>query len=203
VPAVTGPYVLSLVASVAAAHALTESTARLSLRDGHFELSADVDLMLLADLDATAVATASTSDLVAAHARLRQALESQTALVVDGVKIPLRLTAFPEPTQLQVVAAALSAEGRSHGGMVRIVFDSETLAPAASAVALSLSPALGPVVVSLVQPTTRYAPPGQPAVFALRPAPTRSTAALVALAMGVGLLATLAQRRVWSTKVAA
>jgi hypothetical protein len=194
---------VSLIAAVAGAHSLTESTARLTLRDGHFELSADVDLLLLAEIDATAMATASPSALGSEHARLRQVLESQTALVVDGLRIPLRLATFLEPMQLQVVAAALSAEGRSHGGLVRIVFDSAMLAPTASTVTLTLPPALGPVLVSLVQPTTRYAPPGQSAAFVLRPAPAQSNAALVALAMGVGLLVTLTQRRVWSTKVAA
>ncbi len=178
-------WVLLLLASTASAHVLTESTAVVTLRDGHLEVSADFDVFLLAGFEPTEAATAPEAALVAMHAQLRQLVETQTVLNVDGARQALRLREFLSPTDLRVVAATLSGSGRSHGVLVRLKLEPAGLFPAASAVSLALPNSLGPTVISLVQPRTQYAAPGQAAVFSVRPPTETLPASALSVSGGV------------------
>lgn len=160
--------VMGLVAQAAWGHALSEATARLSHRDGQFELSLDADLFLLVPAAPTAVATASGTELASTASGLRAALESGTHLQVDGQAAPLRVRDFPSNEELRAVAAVLSASGREHGERIRVRMETPLPAPGASAVGVSFPPALGPVAVSFVEPASAYVLPGAGASFRVR-----------------------------------
>jgi phosphatidylethanolamine-binding protein (PEBP) family uncharacterized protein len=158
------------------AHELSTATARITLRDGHLEVLADVDLFLLADRGPTEVATASEPDLAALLARIRDVVVHQTRLVVDGSDLALALRGLPSAAELRAIAAALSASHRDHGELVRLRLEARAARPVPQSIALSLPPGFGPVIVSLVQPTTRYVAAGAPAWFDV-PALARSSPA--------------------------
>lgn len=153
------------VSAPSMAHPLEEGTARVTLRDDHLEVAADWDLFLLVDGAPTAVATCSDEALATTYARLRREIEEGTTLRVDGSLVPLTLTGFISPPELRAMAATLSASGQDHGERVRMRLEARRAVPNARAVTLSAPAALGPVVVSFVQPATRYAWPGRPASF--------------------------------------
>lgn len=188
---------VALLSTAAWAHTLTESTARVTLRDGHVDVLADVDLFLLVGTDPTSLAVATEAELGALLAQLRQTLEDQTRLSVDGAPVTLVLHGLPSASQLRVVAAVLSASGHQHGELVRVSFDAAAATPGAQRVSLSMPPALGPTLVSFIQPVARYTPPGAAASFKVeRAEPSPATrhpwrtgtlilgAALLALALG-------------------
>lgn len=199
------------------AHPLEEGTARVTLRDDHLDVVIDWDVFLLLDASPTAVATSTDAALATTHARLRHEIEEGTSLRVDGASVALTLTGFLTPEDLRAMAATLSAAGQSHGERARMRLEARRAVPGARVVTLSAPPALGPVVVSFVQPATRYAWPGRPASFdvmsprstpspapaaptASTPAPPRAThsaglAALTALVAATALGTTLRARR--------
>lgn len=152
-------------AGSAQAHALDVGTARVTLRDAHVEVIAEWDLFLLVEGTPTTVATASESDLVTLHAKLEHAIEAQTVLEVDARTTPMALTGFPGPNELRGIAAALSAEGKDHGALVRMRLEAPAAFPAATSVALRTPVALGPVLVSFVQPASSLVAPGGRASF--------------------------------------
>lgn len=147
-----------------AAHTLGTGSARLSLRDGHVELTADLDLFLLG-LDPTALATASPAELDAALARLEAALVDGTRLEADGAAVALVVRDLPRGDELRAVAAVLSASGRDHGELVRLRFEAPAAVDRARTLAVRWPAALGPMVTTFVQPATRYAAAGAAARF--------------------------------------
>lgn len=177
--------------SAARAHALDLSTARVTLRDDHIEVLAEIDLMLLLEAGPTAVAISGEAELRGWLERARQVLEAKTQLTVDGTQVALTLGDLPTPPQVRALAATLSAAGRDHGELVRLRFAAPQAVPGARTLTLTLPAPLGPVLVSFVQPATRYAPPGMAVAFdVLRrtaeapraaPRPWLGAAALVAL----------------------
>ncbi len=197
---------LALVALSSEAHVLEESTARLTWRDGHLELGADVDLVLAARADATALATMSEGDLEAEREHLRTVFQQQTVVTVDGEPAPLTLREFPSATELRIVAATLSASGHQHGGLVRLSFESTRVFPRARLVALTLPAVLGATVISFVEPTSRYTPAGASAAFevhAVKAPPVERAAVLPSwvtvsacvLVMSVALVLAFASRK--------
>lgn len=154
-----------LVGASAAAHPLEEGTARVSLRDDHVEVLVDWDVFRLVDAAPTAVATSDDAALMETHARLRRRVESETTLHVDGAQVSLRATGFPTPEALRAMAATLSASGQDHGARARMRLEAQRAVPGARRVGLSAPRALGPVVISFVQPATWYAQPGERASF--------------------------------------
>lgn len=157
------------------AHPLEEGTARVTLRDDHLEVAADWDVFLLVDATPTALATCSDEALAATYARLRRAIEEGTTLRVDGARVPLTLTGFVSAPELRALAATLSAAGQDHGERARMRLEARRAVPGARVVTLAAPAALGPVVVSFVQPATRYALPGSAALFEVM-APRRAPA---------------------------
>ena len=156
-----------LAGGAATAHDLEEGTARITLRDDHVDVVAEWDLFLLADATPTALATASDEALVAARARLQRTIEDGTQLRVDGAPVALHLTGWPSAAELRGLAAALSAAGSSHGSRVRMRLEAAQAIPGAAHRTLAVPPLLGPVVVSFVQPATRYTRPGATADFSV------------------------------------
>ena len=127
----------------------------------------------------TALATASDAELATAYARLESVIETGTQLRANGALVALTLTAWPSAAELRAIAATLSAAGRDHGERVRLRLEARRAVAGATQFSLAVPPMLGPVVVSFVQPTTRYTRPGETAtyeVLAPRRAPERATA---------------------------
>jgi len=196
-----------LAGAAAWGHALSEATARLTHRDGHFELQLEGDLFVLVPGAPTEVATASAEGLSAAAAGLRAALESGVRLQVDGKDVPLRAVGLPPDEELRAVAALLSASGRDHGERIRVRMETAAPLPGAARVGLSFPPALGPVVTSFVEPVSAYVLPGAGASFPVRggrPAAGAATEgprqgmgmeALALGTVGTAVLAWLIQRR--------
>jgi len=181
--------------SVAGAHALDVGTARVTLRDAHVDVIAEWDLFLLVEGTPTSVATASETELATTHAKLKHAIEAQTVLEVDARTAALALTGFPGPNELRAVAAALSAEGNDHGALVRMRLEASRAFPSATTIALRTPLALGPVLVSFVQPASSLVAPGGVASFpVLSRADAKETTparASTSLAWGAGLVLAL------------
>jgi hypothetical protein len=179
-------------------HALSEATARLTHREGQFDLVLEGDLFLLVPAAPTAVATATGEALGEAAEGFRRALESGTHLEVDGVEVPLQARDLPGNDELRAVAALLSASGREHGERIRVRLETRAPVPGAARVAVSFPPALGPVVTSFVEPVSAYVLPGAGATFPVRAAaeasgPRPGTGeGLGAEALGLGVVGTAA-----------
>lgn len=156
---------LLVLAPAAAAHELSEGTARVTLRDGHLEVAADWDLYPLVDADPTALATGPEATVEGARARLVARIERETRLRVDGVAVELAVTAGPSVDELRALSAQVSASGERHGGRARFRLEARGAYERARQVTLSPPVALGPVLVSFVQPASRYTRPGETASF--------------------------------------
>lgn len=168
---------LLLAAASAHAHALDTPTARVTLRDDHVEVLAEVDLLQLLGVEATAIATADEAALVEHLARARRLLEAEAYLSLDGRRGDLVLRALPPPPELRALAATLSAAGREHGEPMRLRLEAPRRIEGVSRIGLALPAALGPVLVTFAQVATRHAAQGRPAEFpVLRPpgAPERA-----------------------------
>lgn len=165
---------LSLTGS-AVAHPLEEGTARITLRDGHVDVVAEWDLFALVAAPPTTVATCDETTLGSLHDGLRHRIETETALRVDGTAVPLSLTGAPDRAEFRALAAQLSAAGQEHGARVRLRLESARTVQGARRLSLRAPAALGPVVVSFVQPASRYLRPGSEADFEVlvRPPATR------------------------------
>ncbi len=162
----------------AAAHALDVSTARVTLRDEHVEVLADVDLVQLVirtvpdAKDATNLATCGEEALAGWVDQARRALEGATRLEVDGMPIPLVLRAFPAPPEVRMLAAQVSASASRGPGATHVHaptsplrFESARPVADARSVTVTLPSALGPVLYTFVQPSMSYGAPGAAASF--------------------------------------
>lgn len=189
----------------ASAHALGLPTARVSLRDGHIEVQLDLDLLPLLGGDPTVVATAAPPDLARRLQESRALLQRESRLLIDQTSAPLTLRAFPAADEVRAACASLSAAGHGDGARVLLRFESPASALTASAVSLALPAALGPAVITFVQPATQYVGPGAPARFAvLATPPAKDPAAerarwlligAVAAVLAVALNLTLSRRK--------
>ncbi len=189
----------TLGARAAVAHMTTEATARVSLRDGHFNVVADVDVLTLVRAEPTALATGDDDALARTLAAAGQTLVDGTRLVVDGAALPLAVQTLPALPELRATAAWLSSQGQDHGASLSFVLQATTVVTEPRAVALSLPLAVGPVIATFVQPETRYIRAGDAATFAvLRPSapdpPMTSLAGGAVLLGGVLLVATWRSR---------
>ncbi len=159
--------VMGLLVAQASAHALDVATARVTLRDAHVDVIAEWDLFLLVEGNPTAVATASETLLHETHAKVKRVVETQSVLRVDGEARRLEATGFPGPDEFRALAATLSAEGHDHGARVRLRLEAPEPVMSARALTLALPAALGPVVVTFVQPATNFAVPGASSSFSI------------------------------------
>ena len=137
-----------VAASTASAHTLDIATARLSLREGHLEIYAELDLLaLIPTIDRS---TLSDVDL----RRAAERLGATTRLTVDGREIAVSLGATPAVSQVR----QFTAEG--HGRLLPVRLEAATGTGELGRLDVAFPPEVGPVLVTLVQPRTRLAPPG-------------------------------------------
>ncbi|MFO0560383.1 MAG: hypothetical protein U0269_20370 [Polyangiales bacterium] len=169
---------LSLASASAAAHPSEEGTARITLRDEHIEVVVEWDLFLLVERSPTDVATSSADALAREHQALVRRIEAQTRLFVDETPVPLALRGAPGPDELRAIAAQLSADSLTHGARVRMRLEARGAHPSAHRVSFVAPSALGPVIVSFVQPASRYALAGTRSTFDVleRPQPVARAA---------------------------
>lgn len=183
------------------AHPLHLNTAQLTLRDAHLEVLLHVELMPLlarlapepASADPLVLAAGSESQLMEASDRVTKLLSTGVRLSVDGQPIPLELRSFPTPAELRALAGVSALNG--HGELTGIHLEATQLTPEAQAVALTLPEALGPVLISFVQPSSQYTTPGATARFPVLSAsapPSRSEQLRTWAGFGAGVLALLA-----------
>ncbi len=158
---------LSMSAGEASAHPLDVATARVSLRDGHIEVLAELDLFAALRIDPTSVATASDEALTAAHSGFVRLMESESSLEADGSRIALRARGVPSAAELRAMAATLSSRGETHGPLVRFFLDGATNSLEPRTVAFRPPAVLGPVIVSFVQPSSTLVRPGETARFSV------------------------------------
>ena len=164
----------------------------MTLRDEHIEVIAEVDLFLLVGAGPTAIATGPEAEVAGELERLRMTLETGTHLFVDGAPVPLELRGLLSPPELRAFAATLSAAQKDHGELVRLRFEAPQAVRGAKSVSLSLPPALGPIVVSFVQPATRYARPGESAMFDVLVRPSKPSGDWSRTGLAAALLLILA-----------
>lgn len=154
-----------LAFAAAEAHTLDAETARISLRDAHVSIDADLDLFRLVEADVTALATGADEPIAALRSSLRDTLEDGSALRVDGTEVRLNVRELPPIPEFRGAAAILSSQGESHGVRLRVRLDSPDAFPNARNIELELPQELGPVVVTFVQPATQWVVPGSKAKF--------------------------------------
>jgi hypothetical protein len=202
--------ILVATSSFAAAHTLLTNTAKITLRDGHLDIAADLDLFAIAASSPTELATATEQQMVEQVRQMQRVLESESSMWVDEVRVPLVLRGFPSASELRALAAELSAAGHDRGKLARVVFESSTAAHDATLVSLRLPRALGTTLVSFVQPLAVLARPATIASFAVYvprssgeaaraaawlPALGGALAALVILALAAGLVSQARRHR--------
>lgn len=181
----------------AKAHTLDLTTAKLSLRDEHVEVIVELDLLQLFDKTPTELAVLSDDALLSQLDHAKALLQKQTELRTRGARLPVAVTGFPSREDLRMMAATTAGNGSPHGPLVRIRLESAATLRDATELSIALPAALGPVVTTFVQPTTRFLSPGQTTSFAVltpqaaAPHPVRAAAPwmMTGLALvGLGLV---------------
>lgn len=188
------------------AHELPAATARVSLRDMALEISADIDpLPLLAHIHPVDLSSLNEEQLASLLARSNQVLENETRLFADGQRINMTLTIPIDPSELRNLLSFSPEARHTHAKRIPIRWEAKDPLPSAQHLSLTLPAALGPVLISFVQPQSRYTAPGNTATFSVLekpvntaspPAPTRGRwaegAVLLALvALGLNLAHTI------------
>jgi hypothetical protein len=112
------------------AHALDLTTARVTLRDNHVDLTVEIDSVQMvlryaavpAAKTSTTLATATEEELTEWVSAARKAASNDTRVQINGTAVELALRAFPTPSEVRFVAAQASAQGRRtipHVGLFR------------------------------------------------------------------------------------
>lgn len=173
------------------------NTARVSLRDKHIEVLLEADMLgFLARASTLDISHAKDSDLGVLYARAKEILEGETRLEADGTPLGLELRAFPTPEELRTLAQKQSTMPHAHGELVSLRLEAPQALGTVEELSIVFPQSLGPVLISFVQPTTRWTGPGAKAAFSVLEAPTASRAAnsntLGLAALGLALLALFA-----------
>jgi hypothetical protein len=104
-------------------------------------------------------------------ARARRAIPDGTTLTADGRRVALALTRFPTTAELTTAARtalmAQAIEGHAHGPRVEVLLEGR-LTGRPQTLTLTLPPAMGPAVVTWIEPTTQVLPVGSTARHRLR-----------------------------------
>lgn len=150
------------------AHALDLTTARVSLRDAHAEVIIELDLLQLFSKTPTELATLPDSELDAALQDVKKLIQTQTVLSCDSHGLPVVVTGFPGRDDLRAMAATTAGSDKQHGPLVRIRLESPATLRQAETIGIRLPSAVGPGVVTFVQPTTHFVSTGQSVSFAVR-----------------------------------
>lgn len=189
------------------AHSLDVTTARVSLRDGHVDVAAEVDLVTLLGGDLAGLAAAPDIELAERLAAARRAMDSST-LRIDGVVVPMVLRSFPSAAELRRAVGERSRTGADvHAAMWTMHLDAANAVAAPRTVSVSLPPIAGRVLYTFVEPQTSLASPGGDAAFVVnrvespahemeRGVSTRTWLAALAVALaGVALVVHFLPRR--------
>lgn len=162
-----------LVSSTRAeAHELPTATARVTLRDDHVSVTADMDVLAYVVQTSgagTAASLAGTDEAELAELvrRARSSLETEARLEADGERVDLEIRAFPSVVEIRAVAEWFVAAPHAHGELRPVQLEGKRSVPGARRIALSLPPAVGPVLVTFVQPRARWTTPGGTAAFSV------------------------------------
>lgn len=154
------------------AHSLDLTTARVSLRDAHVEVIVELELSLLFARSPTELAALPDAELAAQREQAKRRLESETRLHSDGQRLPVVVTGFPSHEALRAIVVAAASTGEPHGPLLRIRLESPATLPESRQIAIGLPAALGPVVATFLQPTTRFLPAGETSAFTVLAPPS-------------------------------
>lgn len=104
--------------------------------------------------------------------RVRQAITDGTTLTANGRRLALALTRFPTTAELTTAARtalmAQTIEGHAHGPRVEVLLEGR-LTGRPQTLTLALPPAMGPAVVTWIEPATQVLPAGATARHRLQP----------------------------------
>ncbi|MFO0762241.1 MAG: hypothetical protein U0359_37725 [Byssovorax sp.] len=173
---------LLAAAGPALGHALQEGTARVTLRDDHVTVDAQLDVVTFVARASGAasigeIALASEPDLVARVALARDAFTAEASIGADGERLPLTITQFPAPDEIRALAGWAAASPDAHAELRPVRLEAERALPGMRRVALTLPRAAGPVLVSFVQPAAQMTAPGATASFTVLAAPAEPPSA--------------------------
>lgn len=119
---------------------------------------------------------------------------NSTNVQVDEVRVPLEIRIFPSPEEMRAVAENPNATPHEHGQLMTVRWEATERFANPQKVSLTFPKEIGPVLITFVQPTTRWTQPGSAAVFPVlelpgqtKPEPT-SRNGLGAIAVVVALL---------------
>lgn len=153
---------------MAHAHTLSMNTARISLRDEHIELQAEIDPRVFAsrlDPQTSDFGKLDAAALQAWVTRANEILAKQTTLRVDGQPVDAELRLGIDSKLLDEQSRASAAPAHEH--LVPIRWEVREPFVAAKRIEVVFPAALGPVLVTFVQPATHWTAPGTTAGFSV------------------------------------
>jgi len=154
----------------AQAHTLEVATARVTLRDGQVAVAAHVDLLSVMQASRTAddvplgiLAVVDPDGFDAVARSAGEGLQRETTLHVDGQPVTTTGWSLPEPDALREEAQrrfmARAVDDPVHQELSAVAFEARVARPP-STVSVALPAAVGPVLVSFVQPVRQLADAG-------------------------------------------
>jgi hypothetical protein len=166
------------------AHTLDLTTARVTLRDNHVDMTVEIDSVQMvlryastsAAKTPTTLATATEEELTDWVSAARKAASNDTRLQINGTAVELALLAFPTPSEVRFVAAQASASAHPHAEMSVLRFDTSQALANIQTVSVSFSSDFGRVLCTFVQPTTMLTEPGSKASFGVLETPRLAAA---------------------------
>ena len=166
---------LFLVPPVAGAHVPQESTAHVSLRDGHVALSLDFDLVGVLEHEhgaALMLGQVSEEALAQALGNIKHLLEDETTLRLDGEPVRLQVQEFPsiDEIQRQAVQALVRSDLDPHGPVPHQEVRLQAVAafPGAQSLSISLPAVMGRSFVTFDEPSSQFVEPGKAVTFYAR-----------------------------------
>jgi len=153
-------------AAAAHAHELPGSTATVTLRDGLVTIDAH--------LDVDAWMRAQTARALPAMVASAKAQAESLTVRVDGQPVTMTLQRFPTADEVhRVLQRPGRADHGHHPKVVTVRWRATRAEPSATTVIVRFPEAVGPVLVSFVEPRSRVIAPGGAARFESRRAPSR------------------------------
>ncbi len=156
---------LVLLAPAASAHELPVSSATVSLRDGLVTVDATLDMRRW-------LSSAGGGELNRMLAALKKQAAREVVITLGDKRVPLKVVGFPSADQVHAALQAASKPRKGkrhyHPALLPVRLEARKALRGGAALKVTFPKALGPVVVSFVQPRTRYLKPGQAASFKVR-----------------------------------
>jgi len=166
---------------LAEAHELSMNTARVSLRDAHLEMTADLDpLALLRHLHAgssgndTDMAPLDDTQVQALVARAKHVLETETRVEANGTSMALEIHLALEPNEVRKYLQMSTEERHEKAFLIPVRWEAKEPLVGVKQIQVVFPATLGPVLITFVQPTTHWTAPGTAAVFSVLEKPMAS-----------------------------